>query len=57
MGSERGYNYRDLLLVPRGLAEVTSREVCCYSISAKNQVNIDITMQWLMKHAKGRAPA
>eukprot|EP01027_Heterolobosea_sp_BB2_P004507 GEZU01006904.1.p1 GENE.GEZU01006904.1~~GEZU01006904.1.p1 ORF type:complete len:195 (+),score=53.02 GEZU01006904.1:935-1519(+) len=28
------------------------REVCCYSISAKNQVNIDITMDWLIKHSK-----
>eukprot|EP01002_Notosolenus_urceolatus_P008800 NODE_3330_length_943_cov_12.856823_g2774_i0.p1 GENE.NODE_3330_length_943_cov_12.856823_g2774_i0~~NODE_3330_length_943_cov_12.856823_g2774_i0.p1 ORF type:complete len:214 (+),score=49.87 NODE_3330_length_943_cov_12.856823_g2774_i0:215-856(+) len=28
------------------------REVCCYSISCKNVVNIDITLQWLLKHAK-----
>ena len=25
-------------------------QVCCYSISAKNSVNIDITLDWLMKH-------
>jgi len=30
------------------------REVCCYSISAKNTVNIDITLEWLTKHAKSQ---
>lgn len=30
----------------------TSREVSCYSISAKNCVNIDICIQWLIRHAK-----
>lgn len=35
-----------------GLASVTTQEVSCYSISAKNQVNIDITLQWLLKHSK-----
>lgn len=34
------------------LKSINDREVCCYSISAKNNVNIDITMSWLMKHAK-----
>ncbi|KNC83734.1 ADP-ribosylation factor-like protein 8B-A [Sphaeroforma arctica JP610] len=33
------------------LKSVTSREVCCYSISCKNQNNIDITLQWLIKHS------
>lgn len=28
------------------------REVCCYSISCKKQTNIDITLDWLTKHAK-----
>jgi ADP-ribosylation factor-like protein 8 len=35
-----------------GLAAVTTTEVSCYSISAKNQVNIDITLNWLIKHSK-----
>ncbi|KAG0216618.1 ADP-ribosylation factor-like protein 8B [Mortierella sp. GBA43] len=35
------------------LKQISSREVSCYSISAKNQVNIDITLQWLTK--KGRS--
>ena len=35
-----------------GLATITSQEVSCYSISAKNQVNIDITIEWLIKQAK-----
>lgn len=31
---------------------LTGREVCCYSISCKQQNNIDITLEWLTKHAK-----
>jgi ADP-ribosylation factor-like protein 8 len=34
------------------LAEIEGREVCCYSISAKNNTNLDITMEWLIKRAK-----
>jgi ADP-ribosylation factor-like protein 8 len=37
-----------------GLASVTAQEVSCYSISAKNQTNLDITLQWLIKHASRR---
>ena len=40
-----------------GLANVTTQEVSCYSISAKNQVNIDITLQWLISHAKNSRTA
>lgn len=36
----------------RHLSDISNREVSCFSISAKNQVNIDITLQWLMQHAK-----
>ena len=36
----------------RGLKELEGREVCCYSISAKNNVNIEMTLQWLIKHSK-----
>lgn len=39
-----------------GLAAITTQEVSCYSISAKNQVNIDITLQWLLKHSKRNSP-
>lgn len=28
------------------------REVAVYSISCKSQKNIDITLEWLTKHAK-----
>eukprot|EP00983_Pelagomonas_calceolata_P035777 1119809-Pelagomonas_calceolata.AAC.2 len=28
------------------------REVCVYSISCKRQSNIDITLDWLSRHAK-----
>mmetsp|Transcript_11696 Transcript_11696/g.13235 ORF Transcript_11696/g.13235 Transcript_11696/m.13235 type:complete len:187 (+) Transcript_11696:51-611(+) len=33
------------------LKSITGREVSCYSISAKNQVNIDVTLDWLINHA------
>jgi ADP-ribosylation factor-like protein 8 len=41
----------DQLIDRLGLGQITSQEVSCYSISAKNQTNIDITLQWLIKHA------
>ena len=42
----------DELIERLELKSLTNREVCCYSISAKNAVNIDITMDWLIKHSK-----
>ncbi|KAI9295257.1 ADP-ribosylation factor-like protein 8B [Neoconidiobolus thromboides FSU 785] len=42
----------DELIDLLNLKSISNREVSCYSISAKNQVNIDITLQWLIKHAK-----
>ncbi|KAL1923727.1 uncharacterized protein VTP21DRAFT_8707 [Calcarisporiella thermophila] len=43
----------DELIEALNLKAITNREVSCYSISAKNQVNIDITLQWLIKKGKG----
>ncbi|RDD47094.1 ADP-ribosylation factor-like protein 8B-A [Trichoplax sp. H2] len=34
------------------LAAIEDREVCCYSISCKERINLDITLQWLIRHAK-----
>jgi len=34
-----------------GLEDIANREVCCYSISAKNNVNIDKVLEWLINHA------
>jgi len=34
-----------------GLEEIPGRDVCCYSISAKNHVNIDKVLEWLIAHA------
>jgi len=34
------------------LKAVANRKVCCYSVSAKNQNNIDITMKWLSNQEK-----
>jgi ADP-ribosylation factor-like protein 8 len=32
------------------LKSITGREVSCYSISAKNAVNIEKTLEWLIKY-------
>mmetsp|Transcript_661 Transcript_661/g.1733 ORF Transcript_661/g.1733 Transcript_661/m.1733 type:complete len:191 (+) Transcript_661:137-709(+) len=37
------------------LDSITGREVCCYSISAKNSVNIDKTLDWLIKHSQSNS--
>ncbi|KAG0197257.1 ADP-ribosylation factor-like protein 8B [Mortierella sp. GBA30] len=44
----------DEIIEVMGLKKIASREVSCYSISAKNQVNIDVTLQWLTKRGKGK---
>ncbi|KAF9286453.1 ADP-ribosylation factor-like protein 8B [Mortierella alpina] len=44
----------DQIIEVMNLKQIASREVSCYSISAKNQVNIDITLQWLIKKGKGK---
>jgi len=43
----------DKLIEEMKLKSIYNREVSCYSISAKNQVNIDTTLQWLIKKGKG----
>ncbi|KAJ3195001.1 ADP-ribosylation factor-like protein 8B [Irineochytrium annulatum] len=44
----------DQIIDQLGLKSITNREVSCYSISAKNQVNIDLTLNWLIKHATSK---
>lgn len=34
------------------LAQIQNREVCVYSISAKNQTNLDNVVKWLTQHGK-----
>jgi ADP-ribosylation factor-like protein 8 len=41
----------DELIEVMDLKTITGREVNCYSISAKNNVNIDLTLDWLIKHS------
>ncbi len=36
------------------LTSIAHRKVACYSISAKNIVNIDITLKWLSNLPKGK---
>jgi len=38
----------------KSLGDQQNREVCCYSISAKKAVNIDITLNWLIDHSKSK---
>lgn len=42
----------DDLVARLDLKALQDREVCLYSISCKRQSNIDITLDWLTKHAK-----
>lgn len=44
----------DEIIAALRLGELEGREVCCYSISGKNNTNIDITLDWLVKHAASR---
>lgn len=39
----------------RGLQGLTDREVACYTISCKNSTNIDIVIDWLVKHSKSKS--
>ncbi|KAF9198127.1 ADP-ribosylation factor-like protein 8B-A [Haplosporangium sp. Z 27] len=43
----------DQIVEVMNLKQIANRDVSCYSISAKNQVNIDITLQWLTKKGQG----
>lgn len=40
------------LIEALSLRTILNREICCYSISCKEQDNIDITLQWLLRHSK-----
>ncbi|XP_068487293.1 ADP-ribosylation factor-like protein 8c [Phaseolus vulgaris] len=35
-----------------GLESMKEREVCCYMISCKDSVNIDVVIDWLIKHSR-----
>ncbi|VDN07954.1 unnamed protein product [Thelazia callipaeda] len=45
------------LIERMNLSAIQNREICCYSISCKEKDNIDITLQWLIQHSKGRSDA
>ncbi|XP_021892302.1 ADP-ribosylation factor-like protein 8a [Carica papaya] len=38
----------------RGLKSITDREVCCFMVSCKNSSNIDMVIDWLVKHSKSK---
>lgn len=40
-----------------GLKDINNHEVSVYSISAKNSVNIDVTLQWLIDHGSKKSSA
>ncbi|KAG0455604.1 hypothetical protein HPP92_024896 [Vanilla planifolia] len=43
-----------LLTEEMGLDSITDREVCCFMISCKNATNIDVVIDWLVKHSKSK---
>ncbi|CAH9091478.1 unnamed protein product [Cuscuta epithymum] len=43
---------KQYLMDQLGLQTIKDREVCCYMISCTNSVNIDVVIDWLIKHAK-----
>lgn len=42
----------DELIESMNLRDVTNREVSCYSISAKEETNLDAVLQWLIAKAR-----
>lgn len=44
--------FSSLVVVFRDLKSITGREVGCYMISCKDSVNIDLVIDWLIKHSK-----
>ena len=46
------------LIEELNLRRVQNRQVACFSISAKNQVNLDITIEWLAEQpARANKPS
>ncbi|XP_075474734.1 ADP-ribosylation factor-like protein 8c isoform X2 [Primulina tabacum] len=43
---------RQALVDQLGLSSISDREVCCYMISCKESVNIDVVIDWLIKHSR-----
>ncbi|XP_022894203.1 ADP-ribosylation factor-like protein 8c isoform X1 [Olea europaea var. sylvestris] len=43
---------KEALVDQLDLSSITDREVCCYMISCKDSINIDVVMDWLIKHSK-----
>lgn len=46
---------KDAIIEAMDLRSLTDREVCCYIISCKNATNIDIVIDWLVKHSKTKS--
>lgn len=43
---------KQALVEQLGLDAINDREVCCYMISCKDSINIDVVIDWLIKHSK-----
>ncbi|ONK59904.1 uncharacterized protein A4U43_C08F12150 [Asparagus officinalis] len=43
---------KEALTEQMGLKAINDREVCCFMISCKNSTNIDVVIDWLVKHSK-----
>ncbi|XP_054789972.1 ADP-ribosylation factor-like protein 8c isoform X2 [Prosopis cineraria] len=43
---------KQALVEQLGLESIKDREVCCYMISCKDSINIDVVVNWLIKHSR-----
>ncbi|XP_054818226.1 ADP-ribosylation factor-like protein 8c [Prosopis cineraria] len=43
---------KQALVEQLGLVSIKDREVCCYMISCKDSINIDVVINWLIKHSR-----
>ncbi|KAF3796784.1 ADP-ribosylation factor-like protein 8B [Nymphaea thermarum] len=43
---------KQALVDQMALESIKGREVCCYMISCKESINIDVVIDWLIKHSK-----
>nr|GEX15587.1 ADP-ribosylation factor-like protein 8c [Tanacetum cinerariifolium] len=43
---------KQALMDQRGLDMITDRETCCYLISCKESINIEMAIDWLINHSK-----
>ncbi|KAI5079532.1 hypothetical protein GOP47_0005011 [Adiantum capillus-veneris] len=46
---------KQALVDEMNLSSLPDREICCFMISCKNSTNIDVMIDWLVKHSKSKS--